>query len=375
MAPALEDTEQLVARTLRLKMDSTNSAQSPRQGDQMQVDNSMAQTLIPPGHHLAAPASGSSAGMPTPASGQSQIIHIPMCLRLKTLEERERAMRAPLPYPDYVCKPLVSKTHFVKHGPILRVLTDGFKSVPNEVTTIRLDFLYEDSIPQFLYANMAILRKWGIDQVVTYHKVNGSNVLDHPKLDLHHFMVKFTISSLNPLVRDILGTHETGVWICHYPDFIQRLRGRSYEDNSSEDLIFINMHVVLIPIHARAHTPEGGWSPFPVTVEVSKADGPAEKKSRQGPPQGRYKSNRSYPGPPESNQLVEDVDDLKRKVDDMQRQQAVPSYPPLPPSRVTPGGATPCQDISETDPILVVPTPPAANPTWVAPSNEPPRFL
>lgn len=360
-------------------MDATNSTPSPRQADQMQLDNNsstMAQTLIAPGHHPVAQASGPPTGMHPHGTGSSPIIHIPMCLRLKTLEEREKAMRAPLPYPDYVCLPMVSKTHFVKHGPILRLLTDSVKNVPNEVTTLRLDFLYEDSIPQFLYANLAILKKWGIEQVISYTKQNGYNILDHPKLDFHHFMVKFTISSLNPLVRDTLGTHETGVWVCHYPDLIQRIRGRSYEDNSTEDLVFVNMYVTLIPIHARLHTPEGGWSPFTVTVEAPKPDGPPEKKNRQGPSSGRYRSqpHRSYPSPPEENRLAEDVDNLKRTVDTLQRQAAAPSYPQLPPSQVTPGGATPCAAVSENDPSFVSPMP-AANPAWVHQPNDPPKFL
>jgi hypothetical protein len=295
-----------------------------------------------------------------------------MSLRLKTLEERERAMKGPTPYPDYVCLPMVGKTHFVKHGPILRLLTDTIKTVPSEVTTLRLDFMYEDNIPQFIYANMAILKKWGIDKVIDYTKQNGYNVLDHPKLDYHHFMVKFTFSSLTPLARETLGTNETGLWICHYPDLIQRVRGRIYEDHSTEDLIFINMHVSLIPIHARSHTPEGGWSPYAVTVEAGRPDGPAEKKARPSPMMGRPRIPISRPIMVEKK-LSEEVDNLKRTVDDMRRQAANP-YPQLPPSQVVPGGATPCNTSNEDGPSFINPTT-TASPTWVSPSADPPKFL
>jgi hypothetical protein len=375
------EEDHLVARILyNLKMDPVSAqTSSPRTAEQMQMDvssnnaASMTQTLVSPGHHLAASTPGPSTGMPSAGTGSSTLVHIPMCLRLKTLEERERAMRAPAPYPDYVCLPMVNKTHFTKHGPILRLLTDGIKTVPSEVTSIRLDFLYEDSIPQFLYANLAALKKWGIDKVIEYTRQSGYNTLDHPKLDYHHFMVKFMFASLSPLLRETLGTSEAGLWVCHYPDFIQRLRGRCYEDNSTEDVVFINMHVSLIPVHARVHVPEGGWSPQVVTVEAKKTEGPAEKKAKTGPPAGRSRQQPHRPSPDAEKKMVEEIDNLKRTVDDMRRQAAIP-YPSLPPSQVVPGGATPCNVASDDGPTLVAPQP-TTNPVWVSQQADLPKFL
>lgn len=353
-----------------LKMESTSFTTARQANESMQHDGyGSAQTLVAPGH--PAHASGPPVGMPSAGSGSSTtIIHIPMNLSRKSVEEKERIMRGPTLWPDFVC-PMVSKTHFSKHGPVLRLLTDSIKSVPNEVTSIRLEWLTEDMIPQFLYVNMASLRKWGVDKVKEYTHLNGYNVLDHPKLDVRHYMVKFTFSSLAPYVRDALGTHETGMWICHYPGLYQRLRGITHEDGTFEDIIFLNMHITLIPIHARTHVPEGGWSPY-LTVEA-RPEGPAEKKAKQNPPPGRYKpSSRSQA---EGKNLSEEVDNLKRTVDDMRRQAAIPvQYPQLPLSHVVPGGPTPCEGLVDDAPVCVVPQT-QAGPTWVNPDSSLPKFV
>jgi hypothetical protein len=278
---------------------------------------------------------------------------------LKTLEDREKSNLPPEQYPDFCCLEWVNVTHFIHSGPVLRVLSNVMHGLPMEIVTIRLHFLHDDSIPRFLYLNRATLRGWAFKRLVESLRLNNFNVLDNPRITLDHFTSKFTVSSLTPEMRDTLGSHEAGLWVCNYPGFIAKRQGKLYADGSEEAVHIINLHLNLVPVHLRLHVPEGGFNPpSPITVEPPRrSDSPAEKRARssnlqrpanlQPSPRERERENSDA-----TRMLRDEVSQMRQAIKELKSISSEP-YPKLPPSQVHPGGATP----------------------WFDPDNDVPKFV
>ena len=319
---------------------------SPRQQPEQQPGQDYeVQTGYPAGK-LGSRSTVTPARTTTRTGTITQIVHrVPLNLRLKSLECKTKLMQGPEAYPDYCC-PLVSKTHFTAAGPILKCINTQIPGIPEEVSSLRLPYLHTESIPKFFYQNMGNVKKWAVDEIVKISKDNCCNFANHSKIGIEHWTSKVALQTLHPKVKEAMNVREAGVWVCHYPNMLEPIKGRDYEDGTSETFHVIHVYVQLLPISLRLHTPDGGWDAKP--PQIFRGDGPSEKRPRF-PQAQRYpqQSDQAAMTIIEENKKV--LEDVKKSL--LSRQQ--PPFPDLPQSSVEPGGTTP----------------------WVPPESDGPKFI
>jgi len=291
--------------------------------------------------HPGAEMSVNPLARPQPLKGSlSQLDYIPMNLRTKTPEDREKYYSLSVGWPDYGCFEVVNKTHHTRTGLVFRVLNGNIPGLSHEADTIRLGYIPYDMIPKFFYENEGSMKKWAIERVVKSIRRCGLNLAEHPKLTLDHWATKITVGCITPLARAAMGPEsEVGLWILHYPELWMPLRGRVYEDGSAEIFLVINYTVHLINVAQRLRNPEGGWQATDNSLTpVRRPDGPAEKRSRpnyQRPPGNQFASSQQV------QETLDSVKMLNRQVGQLTQMVQVPQYPDLPKSQLSPGGPTP----------------------------------
>lgn len=288
-----------------------------------------------------------------PRSGTT-LIHkvLPMNLRLKSNEDRLSLINSRKLYPDFCC-PLVNHSIFINSGPIMRVFNNGISGAPYEIGVLRLRGLHESSIPEFLYHNKLTLKKWAIEKIFKSLLENGSSHADHPKVKIDHFTAKFTVGTVNPGVRAMMGSHDPGLWVFHFPEMLQMIRGFTYEDGSCEEFHLINFTVNLIPPNQRIRAaPAGGPAPGqePNYQTLRKeTDGPAEKRFR---PNSHKAASTIATTMASAMSKDQEIEELKKSVAALQQNPAL-QYPQMPKSNVMPGGMTQWDRVEDDMPQFV----------------------
>lgn len=265
--------------------------------------------------------------------------------------------------------PLVDRTIFENSGHLVRVFNHNLPIGSHEIGAFRLSIRNPENVPVFLYKNKNVVKEWAVNMIIDAARNNGNNICDDPALSYEEYSLHYTVKTLSDHGRKVFGgKSEVGIWVLHFPAFIEEETGRVYEDGSAERFHIIHAYVNMVPPAQRRREVEGGWRPRqPIAPPRSKSEPRAPPATSEGrPPE---KKSRGAKAPlerelklvkygeekeKERQELLRRAEEAEARAKKTAAAAAVPPFPALPPPNAAhAGGPTPWPTSRSTGPAFV----------------------
>jgi len=182
--------------------------------------------------------------------------------------------------PDKIKSPYVSKTFWEHSGAIIRVYNCDVPGSPTEVGIIRLRASNIQYVPVVLARERQRIKNWALQHVHGSLKEACHNIGMDPRLTSEEWSMRYTVTTLSPYGRRMLGEGEPGLWVLHCPEYLEEAIFARYSDGSDDRAHHLNLYINLVKPEHRIRKVEGGWIKEEETDEKRPRAPPGRSYSR-----------------------------------------------------------------------------------------------